>query len=322
MTTPSLTDRYVWAASRSVPEKQRTDFARELRERIGDATDALRESGSSPTDAERATLTELGDPAALAASWTDRPLQLIGPRYFLIWWRTLKLVLGIVVPIVTAAVLFAKTLAEAPIWEAIGDALSSGFSAATGIAFWMTLAFALVDRYGEKEPTEAWTPDDLPSPPEGTGAGRLGDLVASVIFLALFAGAIIWQQFASFYTDAAGNPIPFLNPDLWSFWIPWFLGIAALEIAFAVAIYLRGWTWPLAVVNVALNAAFAIPAIWLLRSGQLVSDAYLEASGWPWGDAGTVILTIVTAAIVVASAWDAIEGVVKAARSSRVGWMA
>lgn len=44
----SLTDRYVWAAARTLPETQRAEFDRELRERIGDATDALVETGSSP----------------------------------------------------------------------------------------------------------------------------------------------------------------------------------------------------------------------------------------------------------------------------------
>ena len=36
MTT--LTDRYVWAAARTLPESQRAEFDRELRERIGDAS--------------------------------------------------------------------------------------------------------------------------------------------------------------------------------------------------------------------------------------------------------------------------------------------
>ena len=43
MTT--LTDRYVWAAARTLPEAQRAEFDRELRERIGDAIDALVETG-------------------------------------------------------------------------------------------------------------------------------------------------------------------------------------------------------------------------------------------------------------------------------------
>ena len=113
MTT--LTDRYVWAAARTLPEAQRAEFERELRERIGDATDALVETGRAPADAERMALVELGDPAALAASYVDRPLQLIGPRYYLTWWRLLKLLYSVVLPIAVAAVA-SRRCCRVPTW--------------------------------------------------------------------------------------------------------------------------------------------------------------------------------------------------------------
>jgi hypothetical protein len=69
-----LTDRYVWAAARTIPETQRAEFDRELRERIGDQIDALVDHGRSHADAERSVLHDLGDPAALAAGYVDRPL--------------------------------------------------------------------------------------------------------------------------------------------------------------------------------------------------------------------------------------------------------
>lgn len=315
--TSTLTDRYVWAASRSVPEDQRDEFARELRERIGDATDALLGDGHSPSDAEWRALTDLGDPTALAASYVDRPLHLIGPRYYLTWWRILKLVLAIAVPIASAAVLLANLLGGAAVGEAIVEALSVAFSVATGTAFWVTLVFALIERYAEAPVTEQhWTPDHLPSPSERTEQGRVGDLVGSVVFLTILAGAIFWQRTNSIFTDAAGDPIPFLDPDLWSFWVPWFLAILLLEVAFAVAVHLRGWNWPLAVANLALNAAFTVPAVWLLLNGRLLNPDHLDASGWPWGGAGDVILTILAVVLVLVAIWDVGEGVVKAARAS------
>lgn len=317
MTRTSLTDRYVLAATRSVPEDQRTEFARELRERIGDATDALLATGVAPDDVERRALTDLGDPAALAASYVDRPLHLIGPRYYLTWWRVLKLVLAIAVPAASGGVLLATLLAGESIGAALGDALSVAFSVATGVAFWVTLSFALVERYARTTPVERWTPDDLPSPQEGGGPGRIGDLVASVVFLVLFVAAIFWQRSHSPVTDAAGDPIPFLDPGLWAFWIPWFIGLAVTETAFALVVFRRGWNWPLAALNMVLNTAFAVPALWLLRSDHLVNQAYLDAFGWPWGDAGDVVLTLVTSLFVVLPLWDSVDGVLKAARASR-----
>ena len=96
MTATTLTDRYVAAAMRTVPEKQRDDLGAELRASIDDQIDARVENGEPHGDAERAVLTELGDPDKLAAGYTDRPLYLIGPRYYLDWWRLLKLLLWIV----------------------------------------------------------------------------------------------------------------------------------------------------------------------------------------------------------------------------------
>src|SRR5690606_3729698 len=92
----SLTDRYLHAFVRVVPEAQRRTIDAEVRERIADAIEARIGSGDDTEAAERAVLTELGDPERLAVDYLDRPLQLIGPRYYLTWWRLLKLLLAIV----------------------------------------------------------------------------------------------------------------------------------------------------------------------------------------------------------------------------------
>jgi hypothetical protein len=311
----TLTDRYVWAAARSIPESQRAEFDRELRERIGDASDALIDTGHSPADAEVTALTELGDPAALAASYVDRPLQLIGPRYFLTWWRLLKLLLVIVVPIATAAVLLARLLSGAAVGEAIGEAIATGLSVAVQLAFWTTLVFAIIERSPSTGPVETWTPEHLPQIPDAGRSHRLGDLIASTVFLVLFAAAIVWQQFFSVFTDDAGRPIPLVDPSLWSFWLPYFLVLLALELAFAVAVYAWGWNWWLAAGNLVLNVAFVVPALWLFTTGRLFNEAYLDAAGWPWGEAGAIIVTIIVTVVVVSSAWDVIDGVIKTARA-------
>ena len=141
MTT--LTDRYVWAAARTLPEAQRAEFGRELRERIGDVIDARVDRGAAPADAEHAALVELGDPLQLASSYIDRPLQLIGPKYFLTWWRLLKLLLVIVVPLAAAGVLLGQVIAQAPVGSMIGVTIGTTISVAVHIAFWTTLAFAI-----------------------------------------------------------------------------------------------------------------------------------------------------------------------------------
>jgi hypothetical protein len=310
MTT--LTDRYIWAAVRTVPERQRANLEPEIRGLVGDSIDARIAAGGSQSAAEREALMQLGDPERLAAAYVDRPLTLIGPRYYLDWLRLLKILLSIVVPIVAAATLLAQLLATQQIGPAIGGAVASGIGVAVHLCFWTTLVFALVERNGGAAPVgAAWTPDHLPALPDAAKRSRLADLVASLVFLALFAGAIIGQQFFSVFRDADGDPVPFLEPDLWSFWLPWFLGLIVLEAAFAVWLYLRGWTWPLAVVNLLLNLAFTVPAVLLWTGDGLLNPEFVSAAGWSGpsaSQAGRVIETLIVVMVIAVSARDVFDG--------------
>ena len=316
--TPSLTERYVHAATRTVPEAQRDELARELRERIGDAIDARLAHGdaTTPADAELAALTELGDPERLAAGYLDRPLQLIGPRYYLDWLRLLKLLLAIVVPIATGAVIFAQLIGGGSPGEAILSGLTTGLGVVVNLAFWVTLVFAIVERTSSRAPLTTWTPAHLPELPAPRQVG-VGDLIASIVFLVLFVVALVWQHFTVQFPGSETTPV--LNPQLWSFWLPYLIGIAALEVVFVSLLYRNGnWNWGFAAVNVVLNAAFAIPVIWLAATGQLLNPGFFELVGWPEGDdPGGVVTTVVISGVALIAAWDSIDGLVKAWRVQR-----
>lgn len=318
--TATLTDRYVWAAARSVPEAQRRDLERELRERIGDETDALLEQGSSPEEAERTVLTELGDPVALAAGYVDRPLQLIGPRYYLVWWRLLKLLLATVVPISAVGVALGKAISGAPIGDVIGSAVVVSLSVVVHLGFWTTLVFAVLERSpapeGKRGIDALWTLDQLPANVEPARTSRLADLIASVFFLLVFAGFLVWQQFGLPWVPQLES-VPLLDPALWSFWLPYFIGLIGLEVLFAVAVYAIGWTWWLAGVNALLNIAFTVPAVWLLLEGRLFNPAALAAMGWPWGDTGPIVLAVAVVAVVGVAIADVVDGIVKTWRAER-----
>ena len=73
MTEVTLTDRYIDATVRSVPERQRADLSAELRSSIADQIEARVEGGADPAEAERAVLTALGDPTASLRSTPTAP---------------------------------------------------------------------------------------------------------------------------------------------------------------------------------------------------------------------------------------------------------
>ena len=317
MTT--LTDRYVRTAVRTVPEPQRSDLEPEIRELIEESVRARLEAGEDAAAAEYRALTELGDPERLAAAYVDRPLTLIGPRYYLDWWRLLRTVSLIVVPISTAAVLVAELLATGDLGDAIGGAVSTALGVTVHLAFWITLVFVIIERSGSAGPGAVWSPENLPELSDHSRRSRLPELIASLVFLVALAVAVLWQQVSSVVTGPGGSALPFLDPALWSFWIPWFLGLVVAEAVFAVGLYLRDWSWAAAVVNLGLGLAFAVPAVLLWSEGRLLNPDFVDAVGWgpavAPGESGAVV-PLVSAAIVILTCWDVADGFLKARRAT------
>lgn len=325
----TLSERYIWAVTRSIPEKQRTEIEPELAELIADSVEAQIESGTPEATAEHAALVQLGDPTRLASRYTGSPLHLIGPNYYPQWLRLLKTLAAIVLPIAAIAVGIGSFLSTHDVGEAIGSAVAVTISVAVHLAFWTTLVFALVERSEQRSGTKTssmkfaeWTPEMLPQTPANKQSrAALSEMVASLAFLALFIGWIFWQHFASPLTDAGGEPIPVFNPALGLLWALWFVAILVLEMVFAVWLYQRGrWTFTLATANLALNLAFAIPGLWLLTTGQLINPEFvstiLKISNLE-GDATlsnvmTAFVPIIGVTVVAFAVWDVVAGYVKA----------
>jgi hypothetical protein len=315
----SLSDRYVWGVLRAIPERQRADLEPEIRALVADSVEARLAGGAvDAAAAERAALAELGDPDALAARYTGQPRYLIGPRLYREWRRLLGLILSIAVPIAALVAGGAKLIEGATAGEAIWGAISTAFIAAVQVLFWVTIGFAIAERSGEPVPVREWTPDQLPPVPAPERVG-LAELVGSLVSVGFVAVAIVWQQaFPPIVVDGQGEPI--FDPALWSFWLPYFLVVLGLEVGLAFVIWARGaWTWPLAIANAVLDAAFAIPALWLLTNGLLfnptVVDAADDIAGGAWLGPTTVIIGL---SVAIISAWDAADGFRKAWRNAKL----
>ena len=315
----TLTERYVQAVTRSIPEAQRDDVAAELRGSIADQLDARIEAGEPAEAAERAVLTALGDPDKLAAGMIDRPLHLIGPRYYLDWWRLLKLLLWIVPPIAAFGIALGQTLAGAPIGAIIGTTIGGTLTVIVHLAFWTAFVFFLIERYevgGAKEGgvSNPWTLDDLPEV-HATRA-RFADMVVNLVFLALAAAVLVWDQlFGLVYLD--GRWMSFLDPGLWPGWMGGLLIVLAVEAAFQVVLYVRGrWTVGLAVANTVLNLVVAVPAVWLLSQGMLLNREFWDAVIPDDPEKVYGILSVLTGFGIAAIAiWDTIDGFLKARRA-------
>jgi hypothetical protein len=326
----TLTERYIGAVTRSLHPDAQNDVRAELAASIGDAVEARTDQGESPVDAERAVLTDLGDPAALAAGYADRPLHLIGPTYYLTWWRLLKLLLWIVPACAMVGVAIGYGIADRPIGEVIGQAVVVGITTIVHVAFWTTLVFFILERTGADAGVK-WSVDSLPEAQED-GAGRK-DLIASLIFLGLATAALLWDRFIGFVAFSTGDVdiseglgsqadvMPILNPDLWPWWIGGALLLIGAEALLTIAVYAgRGWRPALAAANSVLAIVFAAGAVYLVATGQLLNPGFLDFTLYrddvP-SDVGRILSVLLIVGIVGVAVWDIIDGWRKARRAQR-----
>jgi hypothetical protein len=324
-TTATLTDRYVHAVLRSVPEARRDEIGRELRSSIDDMVEARTAAGETEPDAERAVLTELGDPGALAAQYADRSLHLIGPRYFLTYWRLLLRLLVWIPATVGVVVLVVRLFADDGLGVSIGSGVGVAIQVAFQVMFWTTLAFAILDRLDVDAKLPAWTVDDLPEAPEERDITFV-DTVASIVFLVVFLVALVGQTFRTWVQGPDGDDVAVLDPDLWSGWLPWLVGVLVVNVGLEVWKYRVGrWTWPVVAATTVVSAAFALPVAWLASQDRLLNPAFVDALGMSATVLDYVNLGIVVGAVLVVVAeladasWKAYRSTPAARESAPIG---
>lgn len=314
MTT--LTDRYVLTTLRAVPEDQRLDLGDELRSTITDMVDARVEAGASAAEAERAALTELGDPARLAARYTGARLQLLGPRFYLVWKRLLVQLLTVVPAAVAALVAVAAVLdGDTTVGEVVVDAGGAAVGTAMQLVLWTTAVFAVLDRVVTDAP-EPWTVDDLPEAPSGDRGYSLGEAAASIAWYLVLAAALVLQQTRSWVEGTGGEDVAILDPALWSGWLPLLLVAIGLSIGLEVWKYRRGWTPGVLAGTVVTSVAFSAPVAWLASQDRLLNPEFVEAVDLSATGQDVVNLAVGVGAVAVA-VWEVAEAVVRTRRLAR-----
>ncbi|MFC0629424.1 HAAS signaling domain-containing protein [Kribbella deserti] len=295
MSGNTLTDRYVHEVVRRIPADQRADVADELRTTIADTADARDEA--DPAAAERAVITEMGDPIRLAAKYADRPLALIGPGLYPAYIRLLKLLLTTVLPIVVAVLVVIEVLDTNDVGSAIGAAIGGLFAVGAQMIAWLTVVFALIERSQQgglaASTVDQWTPDDLPELRQTEK--RDHGAAAAVGWNALVIALIVWQHTAEPYR-AGSDRIEVLDPALWSGWIwPILIGLAAI-VTLDVIRFATGRRSMLdAGLYTVAQVVFALPLAWILWQQQFFNPVFLTHfnNGWTTPDAIYTISAIV-----------------------------
>lgn len=313
----TLTERYISATIRTLPAESQEDVRAELAASIADAVEARTAQGEDPEAAEREVLTGLGDPAVLAAGYADRPLHLLGPRYYLTWRRLLILLLWIVPACALVGVGLSQALIGADTGTIIGQAISTALTAAVHVTFWTTLVFVILERTGA-DTAETWSVEDLPEPKE-TGTGR-ADLIASLVFLGLVLAALGWDRLIGL-VRIEDDWLPVLHPGLWPLWTLLLVAIVLAEMVHAIVLHARGrWSTGLAVANTVLALLFAGWALALFANDLLLSPELLQLARTV-GDIDAQSMhtlgVILVVSILAVAAWDVADGWLKTLRDRR-----
>jgi hypothetical protein len=286
-----IIDLYIQEVTRRLPEKSRDDIALELRSTIEDMLP------DDYTEEEvKSVLEKLGSPDILASGYLDRPMHLVGPRYFDIYINLLKIILPIAA-VISLISSIANTIisysGEEAVLNVLLDAIGLGiwavFSAGIQVFFWLTVVFAIIERTDHKNreiPLTAcfkeWKPDDLYTLPY---IPKEKAIPKSEVFLGLLWTAI-W---ASLYFNASSllgvyekgdNGLEFVMPTfnqevLLSYW-PLVVIVIGLEVAAAFYKLLKGqWTRKIATLNTVVHSVSSIVLIVIISNNKLVNPAFV-----------------------------------------------
>ncbi len=310
----NLPQRYAYAVTRNLPEAQREEVLKELQTTIEDMA-ADRAKSGTPTEADyKSVLKELGNPDHLAYKYTATGRYLIGPRFYDMWLRLLKTLLGIV-PGIVAAVMLAVGFAEGggPVMKIIIEAIGTGIMVGIHIFFWVTLVFAVMERTDVKPETfvEDWKPEQLPQVPKNTK--RQISMAEGVTGAALIALGMAWVAVSPMINVKDGAQL--LSPELWNFWVPAFFALSSLAIVQEIAqAKIGNWTTPLTVTNVLLGIASIVFVFTLVTTQQVVNPAYAEAWGWNkaegFDEAMRWTAAITLATVVSTYVWGSVQSVI------------
>ena len=323
----SLTEKYVAQVVRRLPEGNRADIAREITATLSDMADA-RLSGdgyASPASAEaaeRAALEELGDPQRLALRYSESPRHLIGPELFPVFTRLMAWLLPIVAASALAvnALVYVLATPEPAIGGMIGAMVGNGILAVLICLAVVTVLLALAERIlPEKDRAQLaapaarsdWSVDDLVRERPVREIAR-PEPIASLAVLAVMALAPFLPT-SFFYVGHLNDGGGFLNPALWSGWIPAYLGFL-LVFALIETWRLTSGTWSTAMLAtmMAADVAFAVFLTAAFLSQEVLDPALFTGSGGEPGWYRGIAVVLIWAVTV----WDQLV-TVKAHRATR-----
>lgn len=288
-----LIDLYIQEVTRRLPDKMRKDIALELRSTIED----MLPDDYSEHDVKQ-QLEKLGNPISLAAQYKDKPMHLIGPKFYDMYISILKMVLLISSVVALAFFLFEKVGSltgneTLPLFiiTTFGESIWVLLDTAIQAFFWVTLVFIILER--TIAPTihtpltlsgQQWTPNDLeelsylPHHKMIKKSEIVFSFLWTVILALLYFNA---TRLIGVYESMDGQQslqfkLPVFNGDsLFSYW-PLIVCYLLLELLLTIyKMKTRIWTYKLAISNVVVHLVGTFILLIIVNDPHLLNTDFV-----------------------------------------------
>ncbi|PKM74336.1 MAG: hypothetical protein CVU91_00255 [Firmicutes bacterium HGW-Firmicutes-16] len=292
-----MIERYVYAVTKSLPQKTRGDVASELRSIISDMLDE-RCGDALPSDADiRAVLTELGTPSELADKYDpDSGKCLIGDEYYKQYKFVLKIVLLSVAFGMAIAGAISAIMAQSVWYVAFGQWFWAIFNALVQAFAFVTLLFSFFYHKRVKIEIKHELLDDLPPVPKEKAIIKKSESIVGIVFNVLFAVIFLAapQIFCVYYSDGGPAVSVFNIEAMRSAWY-FIIVLAALGVISECVKLIDGrYSRRVLVVTVLTNLISVGVVFWWLMNNKLLNPEVIDSLSKIFSGESSFIITIVS----------------------------
>lgn len=277
-----LIDKYVYAATKNLPDKTRKDVSRELRANIEDMLP------ENPTEKQvKEVLLKLGDPKKLANEYSPTKRYLIGPGLYYNYISVLKLVTSIVAIVFACIALFEGAFSPTASGSLLGISIETFVNIIVSVidgivqgALWVTITFAILERTGANKDKE-WSPDDLPEIPVSSKSKiSRGETVFSMFWTVLFTVLVYFKpQLIGAYIkgdNGVTQTIPLFDMEGLRRYVYIIIIFAIIQLGIFIWKFIsKHWNMSLAIANTALNAALCIFIVVMVNDNSLFNADFI-----------------------------------------------
>lgn len=286
---------YIQEVTRRLPDKTRNDIALELESTIYD----MLPEDYSEDDVKR-VLETLGNPAVLASQYNEKPMHLIGPKYYEAYTTLLKLCLPIAAICSFIAIVAVKVFSpvdEGAVLETmlvmLGEGIWNVINVIIHTFFWITAVFVIAERAdGVKNNSplssnfRPWSTEDLKQSiyiPKYKMIKSF-ELSCGLAWTAIWGTTYFYANHLIGIYEKGDNGLrmvtPALNQEvLLSFW-PLIIFLIGAEIALTIwKLFEKQWTYKLSTFFTIYQIALLIILVIILTHTNLFTPEFIDQMG-------------------------------------------